>query len=126
MLLAKDTYLVNDEVQITCRHDLSIQQVPLALHPTHTPTRLLHDHQLLHHLLLVGVEEVGELRRVERGIQLQEAAQGGNGRLGTDVGEEEGKVALSGFDWWVLDVALEELRVLVRWRVGGDEFRASV
>ena len=94
--------------------------------PADAPARLLHDHQLLNHLFFICVEEVRELRRIERRVQLQEAAQCRDWGLSTDLGEEEGEMSLGRFDGRVLHVHRKLVAFLVWRRVGGDELGAGV
>ena len=79
------TYAIDDKVQITRRDSLTIQKTVTVLDSADTPAGLLHDHHLLDHLFLVGVQEVGELLGIERGVELQETAKGGDGSLSPDV-----------------------------------------
>jgi len=120
------TYLVDDKVHVTRRDHLPVKQVPLVAHAADRSAGGLDGHHLLHHLFFVCVKEARELGGVERGIQLEEAAQRGNGCLSAHVSEEERKVALGGLRRWVLRISRQLFLVLVRRRVGGNELRARI
>lgn len=134
------TYLCDNEVQIARRDGLTIQQSRAfsPRNPANTPTRLLDHHHLLYHLLLIGIQEVGKLLRTKARIKLQEAAQSGDLRLGSNVREEELEVSVGGVELgsglggfrvsgrgWCNEV-LEGDGVVVGRGVGSDELGASV
>lgn len=60
------------------------------------PARGLDDHDLLHHLPFVRVEEARELSLVGRHVKLEEAAERRHGRLCVHFGDEQCEVALRG------------------------------
>ena len=93
---------------------------------TDGPAGGLDGHHLLDHLLFVGVEEARELGGVERGVQLEEAAQRRHGRLRTHIRQEKREVALRGLGLRIFRVCRQLLLVVVRRWVGGDEFWARV
>ena len=95
-------------------------------HSAHTSAHLFHNHHLLNHLLLIGIEEACELARVERRVELEEAAQRRDSRLRAHVSEEERDVSLLRLDRGRLDVSCELAWVFVWGRVSGDELGASV
>jgi hypothetical protein len=61
------TYVINRKVEVGCRDRLATKEratTSTACRRTaHTPARLLEDHHLLNHLLLIGVEEAGNKMR---------------------------------------------------------------
>ena len=93
---------------------------------TDGPAGGLDGHHLLDHLLFVGVEEARELGGVERGVQLEEAAQRRHGRLRTHIRQEKREVALRGLGLRIFRVCRQLLLVIVRRWVGGDEFWARI
>lgn len=93
-----DADLVDYEVEVACRDHLTTEQTLFVLNAADTPARLLHHHQLLNHLFLVGVQEIGQFLGVKGGVQLQEAPQCRYWRLCTDISQEKSKMALSRFD----------------------------
>ena len=119
-------YLVDDKVQIARRDHLPVEEVPLGPDAADGPARGLDGHHLLHHLLLVRVEEARELRRVERRVEFEEAAERRHRRLRAHVGDEQREVPLCGLRWRVFGVGRELFWVVVRRRVGGDELGARV
>ena len=119
-------YLVDDKVHVARRDHLSVEQVPFVADATDGPAGGLDGHHLLDHLLFVGVEEASELGGVERGVQLEEAAQRRHRRLRADVRQEKREVALRGLGLRIFGVCRQLLLVIVRRRVGGDEFWARV
>ena len=120
------TYLVDDKVQVARRDHLSVEQVPFVADATDGPAGGLDGHHLLDHLLFVGVEEARELGGVERGVQLEEAAQRRHGRLRTHIRQEKREVAMCGLLRRIFRVCRQLLLVLVRRWVRGDEFWARV
>ena len=68
-------YHINDEVQITSGDCLSTKQSFLMLDSANTSTSLLHNHELLYHLLLIRIEEVSKLASVKGGIEFEEGAE---------------------------------------------------
>lgn len=134
------THLVNDEIEITCCNSLPIQQTALLTpwNPTYTSTDLLHHHHLLHHLFLVGIKEVRQFLRPQAGVQLQKATKCGYGCLCRCVSEEQVEVSMYRVSYCGnrltgmisrrggRDEKSKRGRVIVRWRVGVDEFRARV
>lgn len=118
------TYLVDDKVHVARRDHLSVEQVPFVADATDGPAGGLDGHHLLDHLLFVGVEEDRELGGVERGVQLEEAAQRRHGRLRTHIRQEKREVALGGLGRRF--VCRQLLLVIVRRWVRGDEFWARV
>jgi hypothetical protein len=124
--LAKETYALDDEIQIARRDRLPVHKVLLRPHTADTPARLLEDHQLLDHLLLVRIEEPCELRRIQRRVQLEEAAQRRHRALRADVGEELCEMPCGWVCGRVVDVGLQRRGVLIWRRVGSDEFGAGV
>ena len=121
-----NSYLMDDKVHIARRDHLSVEQVPLSADAADRPARGLDGHHLLYHLLFVRVEEACELGGVERRIQLEEAAERRDGRLRAHVRHEQREVALCRLWRRIFRVRRELLRVLVRRRVGGDEFGARI
>ena len=79
---------MDHKVHIARRDHLSVEQVPLGADAADRPARGLDGHHLLHHLLLIRVEEACELSGVERRIQLEEAAERRNRRLRAHVCHE--------------------------------------
>lgn len=119
-------YLVDDKVHVARRDHLSVEQVPFVADATDGPAGGLDGHHLLDHLLFVGVEEARELGGVERGVQLEEAAQRRHGRLRTHIRQEKREVALRGLGLRIFRVCRQLLLVIVRRWVGRDEFWARV
>jgi len=67
-------YLINDEVKIAGRDRVAFQQAgSFATRDTaDAPAGLLEDYHFLHELLLICVQEVGELLSVKTCIELEE------------------------------------------------------
>ena len=119
-------YLVDDKVKIARGDRLALEQTLLVADAADAAAGSLDGHHLLHHLLLVGVEEARELAGVERRVELEEATQRRDSRLRAHVGEEKRDVSLLRLDWGRLDVSCELAWVFVWGRVGGDELGACV
>ena len=119
--------MVDDEIEVARGDHLAVEQAALAAGDAGDAAAGRFDgHHLLHHLLLVRVEEPCQLARVQRGVQLEEAAQRRHRRLRAHVREEEREMPLCGLAVRFLDVRGEQLGVLIRRRVRGDELWARV
>jgi len=70
----EDTYLIDDKVKVAGRDRLAFQQAgTFATGDTaDAPAGLLEDHHFLHELLLICVQEVGELLSAKTRIELEE------------------------------------------------------
>jgi len=83
------THAINEEVQVVGDHTLSIQQASLTLSMPITPRSRLQTHHPLEDSILILVQKVGQLGRIDRRVQLQERPHGRYAQLDLDVGEEQ-------------------------------------
>jgi hypothetical protein len=115
------THAVDEKVQVVGDEPLSVQQAPLSLLVPITPRGALQAHHPLQDGILVLVQKVGQLGRVDRRVELQERPHRRYAQLDLDVLDEQ--VGLP--DERVLrrfrDPGGERVVVLVRRRDGGEE-----
>ena len=119
-------YLVNNKVYIVIGDRRAIQQALLVTHSTNAPTRLLENHQLLHHLFLVSVQETCEFARSQRSVQLQETPKGGNRELGPCIGDEILQMSLSRVNMRILKVCGQCICIFIRRGIRRNKLWARV